>query len=697
MTVGKKCLRSNPPMSDPYLYSPVVEGANKMADIYFDFETRSGKDLELVDRYNYLNDPYADILCLAYRVGIDSATQLWLPQWSPTAPEEFRVPFKHKFYAFNIQFDRHVVATVGRPYGFSPIPLANCIDVMALAARYGYPQSLGKLTRVLNVETPKSEEGTRLINRVSKPCNLGKDEEPRWEFSKFDMQQLCEYCVLDVDSMCQAIQKLPNTQLSPDEQKIWENTCIINDTGIKVDVQMASRIDYIIQRYLEDVSSHLPEWTGGEVTKVTQFKRMREWANSNGADLPDMSKDTLKEIFENGPEGFYLYGLDNNWDILQVLELRYLYGSTSIAKFRKMVNYNYGGRIYGNLRYFGGHTGRESGMGVQIHNLPRDKYEDHESALQLFRDMSILDWETDPNQKDTPLVAAKKLIRSMLIAPDDYMLAVLDYSQIEFVTCMWYAQEFNTLRKFDKGEDMYREFYATLNDIPLSEVTNPQRNFGKTVVLGSIYMMGGSKLYHTCQSYGLNVEEEECYEATDLFRTMFRQVKGMWYTWAKTAGKAVNNPKQIYESHNCKFQSTYDIHGNFWLVTTLASGRNIYYHKPRIIKGQYSDVIEYDGVNGTTKKWDVLELSPGKITENIVQATARDILMHGRNKIMAVDPSKGYRVIASVHDENIVEVPEDEAASSWEHIKSIMETRPEWCRNLPLKVSGYCEKRYRKD
>lgn len=671
-----------------------------MANIYFDFETRSGKDLEKVDRHNYLYDPYADILCLAYRVGMNSPTQIWLPYWSDIAPEEFMNPEEHTFYAHNISFDAHVIEVLGPRYGFKPIPLDNQVDVMALAARYGYPQSLGGLTRTLNVKTPKSTGGKRLINRVTKPINL-KDEgaDPIWEFTSEDMKELVEYCRLDVDSMCQAIRLLPADNLSAAEHRIWKDTAIINSTGIRVDAPLAERIDRVVKRYMEDVSVYLPGWTGGEVSKITQVQRIRNWANSQGCNLHCLDKDILKEIFENEDEvdGYYLYGIDGREDILRVLELRYMYGSTSTAKFGKMVSYNYHGRIYGNLRYFGGHTGRETGNGVQIHNLPRAKYKDQEMALDLFRSMDIMDWKDDETQNDSPIDAAKKLIRAMILAPDGKMLAVLDFSQIEFITIIWYVRDYTTLDKFSRGEDIYVEYASKFYDLPMVNIDDPKRAFGKTVVLGSIYQMGGTKLYHTCKSYGLTfVEEEECHEATALFREMFKPVKRMWSACHKQAIEAVQNPGIEYHSHRCKFLSAVDTAGHRWLIVTLASGRAIYYNSPEIIKNSFGyDTIGYSGVNGTTKNWDALELSPGKLTENIIQATARDILMQSRSKIM--DLPEDYDVIATIHDEVIVEVPAARHQAAWDHIKTVMESPPEWCSDLPLKVSGYCERRYRKD
>lgn len=124
------------------------------------------------------------------------------------------------------------------------------------------------------------------------------------------------------------------------------------------------------------------------------------------------------------------------------------------------------------------------------------------------------------------------------------------------------------------------------------------------------------------------------------------------------------------------------------LFITLPSGRRLAYVKPKIEINKYgSESITYEGV-GATKKWERIETYGPKLVENIVQATARDILCY------AMKTLKDYRIVAHVHDEIIMEVPKEETV---EHITCLMSKSPDWCRDLLLNADGYECEFYKKD
>jgi DNA polymerase len=126
-----------------------------------------------------------------------------------------------------------------------------------------------------------------------------------------------------------------------------------------------------------------------------------------------------------------------------------------------------------------------------------------------------------------------------------------------------------------------------------------------------------------------------------------------------------------------------------WLRIRLPSGRYLCY--PDACEDEH-DKIAYSGVNQYTRKWETLETYGGKLVENIVQATARDVLAHG----MALAEKAGYEICLHVHDELITETPDDPAYSA-EGLSALMAKGPGWSLGLPLAAAGFECNRYRKD
>lgn len=644
-------------------------------EVYFDTETRSLKSIVKVGTHNHLTTSASDLICLAYRIGIANPTQLWTPE--DPVPDVFKYPRSHLFYAFNITFDKLAIDFLGPKYGFGSIPIENCVDVMALASRYGLPSSLSKAGEAMNLRIQKSTNGTRLINKISMPP---------WKYTQKDLVEFFEYCKNDVNTMCELLSSLPSEELSEEEQQNWINTCKINLTGIPIDIPLVRRIYLIVNRYIKDLTKDVSLLTNGKVQTINQRAAIMAWAESKGVKLPDFTKDAVD---------YFLTKFDLPPDVRAVLTIRKEVGKTSIKKYHTLLvnshavlpNPTSSHRIYINLKYYGSHTGREAGWNFQIQNLPKGSLkteEQIEAEIQSFKDLSVL--------KRNPVESAKNLIRPMIKASFNKRLAVHDYSSIEHVLLVWLARESEALENLRQGGDNYVEFAANFYQILPTEVTSAQRGFGKTAVLGCGYMMGAPRLLDTCEQFGIATNYDECQEAVHLFRHSFPRIENLWYQLKNCAVSALANPGELYTINDCTFTYVADRHSNPWLMLTLPSGRNLFYREPELEGDDYGPVFTYMGVHSQTKKYIRLEAGPNKIIENIVQALGRDVLMDGRGRVL-----KKYPVIASIHDENITEVPELEYQRHWEYIKQLMETPPKWCRNMPLKVSGYCEKRYRKD
>lgn len=639
-----------------------------MKTIYFDCETKSSKELSEVGVINYVNTEESEILCIGYSYDLNTPSEIWIPALKEDPPKAFLNPDEYLFYAFNLGFDKTVIDTLGKPYGIKPIPINNCVDVRALTCRYGLPASLEKAGDALGIKVLKYKAGKALLKKITMPPFV---------FSHHEFLEFCKYCKQDVNLMCDIIKALPADKLSAEEHKNWVSTYTVNSTGMGVDVYTMRRIYTILDRYIEDVAKEVPIITLNEIQTIGQRDKIIEWCRTQGVIIPDFTRHTVSQFLEKED-------LPNL--VRELFKIKILIGMPSTKRYKKMLLRNYKGRIYHNFIYYGSHTGRETSYDVQMHNLPKGQLksaEEIETELKKFYDLSILD--------ELPVQAAKNLIRPMVVAHGRHKLAVLDYSAIEHVLLLWVAKEEEGLNNLKKGGDNYVDFAAKFNGIAQSEVTKEQRNFGKTAILGCGYMMGGPRLYDMCYQFGIKTTLPNCYKAVELFRSMYSRVQDLWYSLKSCALNALCNPSNPYEVNGCVFTYLADRNNKPWLALKLPSGRVMYYNDPQIGGEDYGPVFTYMGVHPTTKKFVRLEAGPNKIIENIVQALGRDILMDGRRKIM-----KEYPLIASIHDENVIEVP-DNSHTHWEYIKQLMETAPLWCHDLPLTVSGYCEKRYRKD
>jgi len=135
------------------------------------------------------------------------------------------------------------------------------------------------------------------------------------------------------------------------------------------------------------------------------------------------------------------------------------------------------------------------------------------------------------------------------------------------------------------------------------------------------------------------------------------------------------------------------------LICRLLSGRPLTYHRPRLTessrrRGEWS--ISYEGWNTNPKNgrvgWIRMYTWGGRLVENIVQATARDL-----QRFAILNQEKaGYPIVLHVYDENVAEVPE--GWGSVEEFERLMSLTPDWAAGWPVKAAGgWRGKRYRKD
>ena len=218
-----------------------------------------------------------------------------------------------------------------------------------------------------------------------------------------------------------------------------------------------------------------------------------------------------------------------------------------------------------------------------------------------------------------------ELIRTAFIAAPGHTFHVCDFSAIECRVIAWLAGEQWVLDVFRQGGDIYCATASQMFNKPVEKhgQNAELRQKGKiaTLALGygggvsALEAMGGKRL-------GLTESEEK--EIVNLWRNSNPKIVKMWATIEKAAITALKTGKTVPVHRGIEI-------GKRWgmLTITLPSGRVICY--PRANVGiEYGDgwrgdheIIEYEGLNQTTKKWGNVRTYGGKLTENIVQAIAR--------------------------------------------------------------------------
>lgn len=642
-----------------------------MNTIVLDFETRSDVDLTSCGVYNYLASEAADIVCLGWKRK-NGYPQLWTPG---DPPPDFD-PSNSTIYAHNAWFDYSVWNRLGvRLHGFKPWPIQNTVDTQALCGRFGLPMKLDKIGEVLRLKTRKDGRGKRLITLIT---------QPPFKYTQQDIEDFYEYCLQDVETLEALIDALPATRLSKEEQEVWALTCKINETGLPIDRESVRQILSVTTRYAASQQELIPEITNGFLYSAKQTVKGVEWCKRNGVCIPDMKAETVAAFLGRGdlPEA-----------VTKFLNLRQELSLSSVAKYAKLhALTTKDSRLHENLRYHAAATGRWGGMGFQAHNLPRAKIKgDIEEEIEKYFTFDIIE--------EDPLLSAKALLRSMIQAPEGRILHVADYSSIEYVLLMWQVRNVEALARFAEGKCQYKDMAADILGVPYEEITKSQRQFGKPIVLGCGYGLGAGGLIGYAEGYGVEMDVDDAEHAVGAFRKKYPEVPKFWYKGKDAAVAAIMNVGIPYTVKDNTFTAIIDRNKQAWLQLRLPSGRCLYYYEPELVEDKYGVAPSHMGIDSKTKQWVRQRLTPGRITENIIQALARDILAFGK---MSLDRA-GYDVVLSVHDEVVVEAPDEGATGNEEHFRKIVHhlTRlPDWAKKpleLPLRAEGFTARRYRKD
>lgn len=648
-----------------------------MKELGIDIETYSSNDLPSCGVYRYVEAPDFTILLFAY--SIDNAPAVCCDfAMGEELPAEIinalRDPAVVKT-AFNAAFER---ICISHYFGWPLMEPAQWKCTMVRAARMGLPLSLGQCGEVLRLTEGKMKEGAALIRYFSVP-NRGKrhlpaDAPDKWEVFK-------QYCIRDVDTEQQILKKVRRLEPADFDELLYNYDQRINDRGVLLDRQLAENAARFDDEYKAHLFAEAQRLTGME--NPNSPAQIKEYiAKATGQTIGSLNKKDLGDL-----EASLKY-----WPKAQrVLAIRKEMGKTSNKKYSAMLKCVCNdGRIHGLLQFCGANrTGRWAGRLVQVQNLPQNHLTDLDYARQLVKAGDLEDFELN---YENPTHVLSELIRTAFIAKPGHTFHVCDFSAIEARVIAWLAGENWVLDVFRAGGDIYcstagKMFHCTVEKHGENSELRPK---GKIAVLALGYggginaleNMGGSRM-------GLSESEEK--EIVKKWRDANPHIVKFWSTIEAAAVKAIKTGDSITIHRGIVVSYKWGM-----LLITLPSGRTICYPRATIgietgdgWRGDH-EIIEYEGLNQTTKKWEKVRTYGGKLTENVVQATARDIL----GMVIIRAEQSGLSIVFHVHDEIIVEANETQTLND---VEAIFSQPISWCRDLPLKGAGYTTPYYIKD
>ncbi len=649
-----------------------------MKTLFVDIETYCSAPLPDVGVYKYAESPDFDILLFGYAVDYDPVTVIDLT--ADPIPDEL----KEMLYdpsvikvAHNSNFERTCLSRyLGRQ-----IPPGAFEDTMIMASWCGLPLSLDAVGQALGLseEQAKMKEGKALLRKFCQPrkptksnqkTKLGREDDPE------DWKVFIEYNRRDVEVERTIYQRLLKWRPDISEYKIWALDQKINDAGMRVDLQLAANAVEIGEAYREKLLAKAQEISGLENPNSTE--QIKRWLREQeGVTVTSLNKKVVADV---------VAGLSDE-KCKEFMQLRTEFSKSSTKKYDAMIRSACDDeKIHGCFQFAGaGRTGRWAGRLVQLQNLPQNHMADLDSARQLVRagDAEGLDIIYGDVQG-----TLSELIRTALIPEPEQKFIVADYAAIEARVIAWIASETWRQEVFRDGGDIYCASASQMFHVPVVKhgVNGHLRQKGKIAELALGYG-GGVNALKAFGADKLGMSDEEMAETVDKWREASPHIVALWRSLEQAAIRCVRRKRSTLSTvGGIRFDYEEPV---LWM--TLPSGRRIAYWGAEYSENRWGNVgLSYMGQDQKTKKWTRLETWGGKLTENLVQATARDCL---KESMLRLDAA-GYSIRGHVHDEVIITTP---LTAKVEDVSAIMGANIPWAPGLLLRADGYECNYYMKD
>lgn len=646
-----------------------------MKTLSIDIETYSDQNLAKCGVYRYAESPVFEILLFAYSVDggavrqVDLACGEEIPSDIISALEDETVTK----WAFNASFERICLSRhLGYPTGDYLAPDSwKCS--MVWSAVMGLPLSLEGVGAVLGLEKQKLTEGKELIKYFCQPCaptksngqrtrNLPTHAPERWSAFK-------KYNIRDVEAEMSIQIRLAKYPVS---DGVWDEYHIdqeINDRGVALDMELVRQAIQMDGRSRSELTQAMKKLT--ELDNPNSVLQMKQWLADNGMETDTLEKKAVTEMLKTAPP-----------ELQKVLSLRQQLAKSSVKKYQAMETAVCAdGRARGMFQFYGANrTGRWAGRIIQMQNLPQNHLDDLAEARRLvlsgdFESVEML-YEDVPD-------TLSQLIRTAFVPQNGRKFIVADFSAIEARVIAWLAGEKWRQQVFADGKDIYCASASQMFGVPVEKhgINGHLRQKGKIAELALGY--GGSVgALKAMGALEMGLAEDELQPLVSAWRQANPKIVQFWWAVDRAVTDAVRG-KTTTKTHGivCSARSG-------MLFITLPSGRQLAYVKPKIGVNKFGgSCITYEGIGGT-KKWERIDSYGPKFVENIVQATARDLLCYAMRTLRCCS------IVMHIHDEVVIEA---DPRMSLQAVCGQMGRTPSWADGLLLRADGYETNFYKKD
>lgn len=665
-----------------------------MRHLSVDIETYSSVDIGSGGLYKYVQSPDFEILLFAYAIDERPVSVIDLKQGETIPIEVMLAMFdpKVKKHAYNAAFEHYCLAKYFYPDSMVTGKWLTQWECTMLHSLYcGYASCLAATGTVMGLDEDKRKmtAGRALIKYFCVPCkptkknggrtrNLPKHDPEKWQSFK-------EYCKQDVVTEMEIENRLKNFPVPADVQRQWQQDQVINMRGVKVDLALVNGALLCGETETKQLMDEAVDITG--LSNPNSVAQLTTWLKEEtGAGVPDLKKETVKTLLD---------GELKSEKVRRILEIRQELGKTSNKKYTAIKNcVCKDGRVRGLLQFYGANrTGRWAGRLVQVQNLPRT----YISMLDLARGQV----KQCKSQNIKMIFGSvqdtlSQLIRTAFVADNGKVFIDADFSAIEARVIAWLSGEQWRQEVFKTHGKIYEASASQMFGVPIERIRkgNPEyvlRQKGKVAELALGYG-GGSGALIKMGALDNGLSEAELPDIVKRWRNSNKQITGLWKKVENAAIEAYKTGfpvglNSLMFRHECEL-----LYGQDFITVELPSKRKLYYAKPYLSTNRFgNECLCYYGMNQTTRKWQETETYGGKLSENIVQAIARDCLAVSINKLI----NAGYNIVFHVHDEVVIEA--DETNGNLDDVCGLMGEPIDWAPGLILSADGYTSKYFKKD
>lgn len=702
--------------------------------LWIDFETyNSVKDIK-AGAYEYTRT--CEILLCSYAID-DGPVKIWDRAVGDFLPPDLWAALKNpkmQLTAHNAMFDRNVIR-----YALDlETDLTRWRCTMVQAYLHALPGALDALGKAMGLggDYSKLKEGKSLINRFCKPAPKNHKAE-RYDHISHpeEWAQFRAYAAQDIVAMRECAKRMPDVNLKGEGLATYHLDQKINDRGFQVDTDLVEAGARAAVTEKATLTERFEAITSAEV-RPTQRRKFCEYLNENyDLGLDNTRAATFLEMIADKP--------DLNPQAKELMQIAMLSNKTSTAKYKTLLPaVSPDGRFRGGLQYSGAsRTRRWAGRTFQPHNLPSRGLPPEESIATYI---DALKTGCHDFLFDDLMLYGSAALRGVLIAPKGKKLVISDLSNIEGRLNAWLAGEkwkIEAFEAFDRGEgpDLYNVTAGSLIGKNPNEVTKSERNaMGKVPELALGYGGGFGAFQTFSKAYNIKMADLWPTIQRNLKQQFIQGAKNNWYNWGedrvkeehpdtsiietewiaseavklawrgrhpaisalwnaceKAARAAIMQPGKTFTAGAFLKFSVREFSGKRYLLMRLPTGNFLIYSSPQI--SESSGSLVYMGINslatgGAFGQWTRLHTYGGKLVENACQSLSRDILAAGMHAAEAA----GYKIVLTVHDELVTEVPDTENFNA--DALSVILARPvKGCDGVPLAAAGFETYRYRKD